>query len=79
MAIPNSLVSEKEYDNEPSVLRIRKFLGLPEPDLDPLVRGKGQVPDPDPYVIKQNCKKNLYSYRFVTFYDFFYLWQMMLM
>jgi hypothetical protein len=35
------------------IRRIRKFFGLPEPDLDPLVRGTGQVPDPDPNIIKQ--------------------------
>jgi hypothetical protein len=35
------------------VLRIRKFLGLPEPDLDPLIRGTDPVPYPDPYIIKQ--------------------------
>ncbi len=31
------------------VLRIRMFLGLMDPDLDPLVRGT----DPDPSIIKQ--------------------------
>jgi hypothetical protein len=32
-----------------AVLRIRMFLGLLDPDLDPLVRGT----DPDPSVLKQ--------------------------
>ncbi len=30
--------------------RIRKFLGLPDPDLDPLVRGTDPAPDPDPFL-----------------------------
>jgi hypothetical protein len=34
-----------------------------DPDPDPLVRGI----DPDPCIIKQNSKKNLDSYCFVTF------------
>jgi hypothetical protein len=38
------------------------FLGLPDPD--PLVRGTDQVPGP--YFVKQNGKKNLDSYCFVT-------------
>jgi hypothetical protein len=52
-----------------SVLRIRirihrilMFLGLPDSDL--LVRDT--APDPDPSIIKQNSKKNLNSYCFVT-------------
>jgi hypothetical protein len=36
------------------------FLGLPDPD--PLVRDT----DPDPSIIKQNSKKNIDSYCFVT-------------
>jgi hypothetical protein len=36
------------------------FLGLPDPD--PLVRGT----DPDPSIIKENSKKNLDCYCFVT-------------
>ncbi len=36
------------------------FVGLPDPD--PLVRGT----DPDPSIIKQNIKKNLYFSCFVT-------------
>ncbi len=39
-------------------------LGLLDPDPDLLVRGL----DPDPYIIKQNSKKNLYSFCFVTFF-----------
>jgi hypothetical protein len=39
------------------------FLGLLDPD--PLFRGMD--PDPDPSIIKQNSKKNLDSYCFVTF------------
>jgi hypothetical protein len=42
------------------------FLGLPGPDLDPLVRGI----NPDPSIIKKNSKKNLDSYCFVTLLDF---------
>ncbi len=42
--------------------RIRMFLDLLDPDLDPLVRGT----DPDPSIIKQNSKKSLDSYGFVT-------------
>jgi hypothetical protein len=36
------------------------FLGLPDPDQDPLVRGVDL--DPDPSIIKLNNKKNLGSY-----------------
>ncbi len=42
------------------VLRIYVFLDLL--DTDPLVRGT----DPDPSIIKQNSKKNIDSYCFVT-------------
>jgi hypothetical protein len=40
------------------------FLGLadPDPDPDPLVRDA----DPDPFIIKQNSKKNIDSHCFVT-------------
>jgi hypothetical protein len=38
------------------------FLGLLDPD--PLLRCTD--PDPDPSIIMQNIKKNLYSYSFVT-------------
>jgi hypothetical protein len=38
------------------------FLGLLNPDSDPLVRGT----DPDTSIIKQNSNKNLNSYCFVT-------------
>jgi hypothetical protein len=47
------------------------FLGLPDPDPDPLVRGMD--PDPDPFIIVQkykNSKKNLDSYYVVTLFDF---------
>ncbi len=44
------------------------FLGLP--DHDPLVTCMDPDPDPaldpDPSIIKQNCKKNLDSYYFVA-------------
>jgi hypothetical protein len=40
------------------------FLGLLDPDPDPLVRGMD--PDPDPTIIKQKSKKNLDFYSFVT-------------
>jgi hypothetical protein len=46
--------------------RIHMFLGLPDPD--PIVRGMD--PDPDPFIIMQNSKKNLDSYYFVTLFDF---------
>ena len=42
------------------MLRIYVFLDLL--DTDPLVRGT----DPDPSIIKQNSKKNIDSYFFVT-------------
>jgi hypothetical protein len=35
------------------VLRIRMFLGLLDPDPDPLVRGTDPAPAPDPSIIKQ--------------------------
>jgi hypothetical protein len=47
------------------------ILGIPEPDLDPLVRGMDPDPDPtlnpdpaldrdpNPFIIKQNSKKTL--------------------
>jgi hypothetical protein len=43
------------------------FLGLP--DSDPLVKGGDPVPDPS--VTKQNSKKNLDFYCFVTSFVFF--------
>jgi hypothetical protein len=46
------------------------FLGLPDPDPDPLVRGMDSAPDPDPSIIMQNSKKNLDSNYFVTLFDF---------
>jgi hypothetical protein len=51
------------------------FLGLPDPDPDPLVRGKDPDPAlgpyPDPSIITcKNGKKNLDSYYFVTLFDF---------
>ncbi len=42
------------------------FLGLSDPDPDPLVRGM----DPDPSIIMQNSKKSLDSYYFGTLFDF---------
>ncbi len=48
------------------------FLGLLDPDPDPLIRGvdldpaSAPDPDPDPSIIKQNSKKNLDFYCFVT-------------
>jgi hypothetical protein len=49
-------------DSEQTVFRIRiririhwihMFLGLPDLDSDPLVRGMDPAPDPDPSIIKQ--------------------------
>ncbi len=40
------------------------FLGFLDPD--PLVLGTDPDPDPDPSIIKQNSKKSLNSYCFVT-------------
>jgi len=45
-------------------IRINMFLGLPDPDL--LFRSM----DPDPPIIKQNSKKNLGTYCFVTSLEF---------
>ncbi len=45
---------------------IRMFLGLLDPDPDPLVRGMDPGQDPNPSIIKQNSKKNLDSYCLVT-------------
>jgi hypothetical protein len=50
---------------------VHMFLGLPDPDPDPLFRCMD--PDPDPSIIMQklkNSKKNLDSYYFVTLFDF---------
>ena len=44
--------------------RIRTQDPDPNPDPDPLVRGMD--PDPDPSIIKQNSKKTLDFYCFVT-------------
>jgi hypothetical protein len=50
------------------------FLGLSDPDPDPLVRGidpdLDPALDPDPSTIMQNSKKNLHSYHFVILFDF---------
>jgi hypothetical protein len=46
------------------------FLGLPYPDLDPLVRGRDPDPDPDPSIIKKNRKKNFEFYYSVTLFYF---------
>ncbi len=51
------------------IRRILMFLGLLDPDPDPLVRGMDQ----DPSIIKQISKKNLDSYCFVTTFLTFYL------
>jgi hypothetical protein len=57
-----------EFGSRSAVLRIRKhmFLGLLDPDPDPLVRSM----DPDPSIIKKNSKKNLDFYCFVAFLTF---------
>jgi hypothetical protein len=50
------------------------FLGLLDPDTDPLVRGMDQAPDPDPFILlssSKNRKKNLESYCFVTIFLLF--------
>jgi hypothetical protein len=47
-------------------IRIRMFLGLPDPD--PLVRGTDLAPDPS--IIKQNSKINLDSFCFDFFLTF---------
>ena len=55
------------------------FLGLQDPDPDPLVKGMDPDPDPaldpdpDPSIIMQNSKKKLDSYYFVTLFEFFSL------
>jgi hypothetical protein len=46
------------------------FLGLLDPVPDPLVSGMDPVPDLDPSIIMQNCKKNLDFYYFVTLFVF---------
>jgi hypothetical protein len=50
------------------------FLGLLDPDPDPLVRCMDPDPDPapdlDPSIICKNSKKNLDSNYFVTLFDF---------
>jgi hypothetical protein len=46
------------------------FLGLLDPDPDPLVRGMDPDPSPDPSIIMKNSKKNLDSYYFMTLFDF---------
>ncbi len=57
------------------VVRIHMFLGLLDPDLDPLVRGMDPDPDPaldpDPSTVMQKYgKKNLDPYHFVNLFDF---------
>jgi hypothetical protein len=47
-------------------IRIHVFLGLLDPDPDPLVRGMDTDPGLDPSIIKQNNKENLDFYCFVT-------------
>ncbi len=46
--------------------RIPIFLGLRDPDPDPIVRGMDPAPAPDPSIIMQN----LDSFYFVTVFDF---------
>ncbi len=51
------------------------FLGLLDPDPDPLVRGMDPDPDPalDPGILLSSCKnskKTFDSYFFVTLFDF---------
>jgi hypothetical protein len=48
-------------------IRIHMFLGLQDPDPDPLVRGMDLDPDSDPSIIS---KKNLDSFYFMTLFDF---------
>jgi hypothetical protein len=58
--------SRRIPNNTVCSIRIRRtnmFFGLPDPHLDPLVRDMD--PDPDP-IIKQNSKKNIDFYCFVT-------------
>ncbi len=45
------------------------FLGLQDPDPDPLVRGMDPDPDPDLSSCKKS-KKNLDSYYFATLFEF---------
>ncbi len=52
-------------------IRIHMFLGLPDPDPDPLVRCMDPDWDPDPYIINKKGKKNLDSYCFVTPFGLF--------
>ncbi len=42
------------------------FLGLLDPDPDPLVKGTDPDPAQDPHPSSKNSKKNLVSYCFVT-------------
>jgi hypothetical protein len=52
-ALPTGTTSPYDLVYLPAVFRIRihMFLGLVDPDPDPLVRGMD--PDPDPSIIKQ--------------------------
>jgi hypothetical protein len=57
---------------DPGARRIRMFLGLLDPDPDPLVRGM----DPDPgsfYNEARIVRKTLYSYCFVSSFFYFCL------
>jgi hypothetical protein len=47
------------------------FLGLQDPDPDPLVKGMDPAPDPEPrYGSEKIVRKNLDFYYFVTLFDF---------
>jgi hypothetical protein len=50
---------------------IRMFLGLPDPLVSGLDQDPDPDPDPDPSIIKQNIKKKLKAYCFVTSFGLF--------
>jgi hypothetical protein len=62
---------ESVYHLLESVFRIRMILDLPDPDS--FVTGT----NPDPSIIKQNSKKNLYFLLFCDFFMTFYLGRIM--
>ena len=69
---PSGFIKYRPHGSDPvlqiririRIRRIHMFLGLPDPHPDPLVRDMD--PDPDPSLIKQNSKKSIDSYCFVT-------------